>query len=461
MEKTKQILRALSYIGIGLVIGIIGTYFLMSHPNENKDNQDNKDNKIITESIVKAKVNKADANILTSEIHFDKYNMPDTLLFKKGVVKRNQFFANLLSDLGVSQKEIYNLTNICKDKFDLKHFQVGKHYKAYFTEQAPEELAYLAYEKDSRSYVVFTLKDSLAVKNGNKAIDYQYHYQEVVIKNSLWYDVTEAGITPLLAITLADIYAWTIDFFGLQPGDSFKAYYQTVSIDGKIVDIEKVLYSEFTHKKDAYTSYYFDEKAGNYEGTNGDYWNEKGESMKKAFLKAPLNFNRISSKFTLHRRHPITRIVRPHTGVDYAAPIGTPVRSIGDGKIIGRYYQKRGGGNIVKIRHNSVYTTAYQHLSKYAKGIHVGAYVKQGQIIGYVGTTGMSTGPHLDFRVWKNGTPTNPLTMKSPPTKPIAKDQMQAFKTSINKIDSKIYYQKALEYLEESGKLLEGNTIKK
>ena len=156
------------------------------------------------------------------------------------------------------------------------------------------------------------------------------------------------------------------------------------------------------------------------------YWNEKGESMRKAFLKAPLKYNRISSGFSYHRRHPITRRVQPHTGVDYAAPKGTPVVSIGDGVVLERSY-KGAGGNTVKIRHNSVYTTAYLHLSKYGPGIKVGSRVKQGQVIGYVGSTGRSTGPHLDFRVWKNGTPINPLKMDSPPALPIPKDQMPQF----------------------------------
>ena len=148
--------------------------------------------------------------------------------------------------------------------------------------------------------------------------------------------------------------------------------------------------------------------------------------MRKAFLKAPLKYSRISSGFSYARKHPVTRKVRPHTGVDYAAPKGTPVMSIGDGVVTSRKYEGA-GGNTVRIRHNSVYSTAYLHLSGYAKGLKVGQRVRQGEVIGYVGSTGRSTGPHLDFRVWKNGSPINPLKMDSPPAEPLKKDNMPAF----------------------------------
>ena len=156
------------------------------------------------------------------------------------------------------------------------------------------------------------------------------------------------------------------------------------------------------------------------------YYNEQGETLRRAFLKAPLNYSRISSRFTHARMHPIHRVVRPHTGVDYAAPMGTPVVSIGDGVVIEKGY-KGGGGHTVKIRHNSVYTTAYLHLSKYGPGIQPGSRVSQGQVIGYVGSSGTSTGPHLDFRVWMNGKPINPLTMESPPSAPVDESNRQEF----------------------------------
>jgi murein DD-endopeptidase MepM/ murein hydrolase activator NlpD len=174
------------------------------------------------------------------------------------------------------------------------------------------------------------------------------------------------------------------------------------------------------------------------QGDGGNiYWNEKGESMRKAFLKAPLKFSRISSGFSYARRHPVTRKVRPHTGVDYAAPKGTPVMTIGDGTVTSIKYEGA-GGKTVRIRHNSVYSTAYLHLSGYAKGLKVGQRVRQGQVIGYVGSTGRSTGPHLDFRVWKNGSPINPLKMQSPPAEPIKSSSKDAFAAAHEKYKAQI-----------------------
>jgi murein DD-endopeptidase MepM/ murein hydrolase activator NlpD len=168
----------------------------------------------------------------------------------------------------------------------------------------------------------------------------------------------------------------------------------------------------------------FDQKDG-----GNIWWNEKGESMRKAFLKAPLQYSRVSSGFSYARKHPVTRKVQPHTGVDYAAPKGTPVMTIGDGVVTSVKYEGA-GGNTVRIRHNSVYSTAYLHLSKYAKGLKAGQRVRQGEVIGYVGSTGRSTGPHLDFRVWKNGTPINPLKMDSPPAEPIKDSNRPAFEAA-------------------------------
>ncbi len=168
------------------------------------------------------------------------------------------------------------------------------------------------------------------------------------------------------------------------------------------------------------------------QGDGGNiYWNEKGESLKKAFLKAPLDFKRISSGFSYHRRHPVTGVVKPHTAVDYAAPTGTPVRTIGDGTVLSVGWAG-GGATTWKIRHNSSFTTSYMPLSKYAAGIKAGAHVTQGQVIGYVGMTGTATGPHLDFRVYKNGTAINPLTMESPSADPIQEKNLPALKEAFD-----------------------------
>ncbi len=354
-----------------------------------------------------------------------EYNIPVSKYRKvEGSIRSGEFFSTLMTRLGASQNDIYALDAKSKGVFDMRQIRVGNHYHAYYLPGDPDTLAYVVYEKDNTSYVLFGMEDTLSVCVYEKDIVKETDYVEVNISNSLWQDVLDAGAPALLAVSLADIYAWSIDFFGLQKGDSFKAVYEKTLCDGKVLDVEKVLFAEFTHGNQTYKAYWFDDGSGNY------YWNEKGESMRKAFLRAPLSYTRISSGFTYSRRHPITRKVRPHTGIDYAAPAGTEVMSIGDGVVVYKGY-KRAEGNMVKIKHNSVYTSAYLHLSRYASGLKVGQRVRQGQVIGYVGSTGYSTGPHLDFRIWKNGTPINPLKMESPPAEPLAEKDMSEFVRSM------------------------------
>jgi murein DD-endopeptidase MepM/ murein hydrolase activator NlpD len=237
----------------------------------------------------------------------------------------------------------------------------------------------------------------------------------------LWNDVQKAGIPVMMALKLSDVYDCTIDFFGLQTGDSFTVMYEELAHNGEYMGLGKIHYAEFTHAGKLYNAVRFNA------GENSSvFWNEKGESLKKAFLKAPLNFTRISSRFTYARKHPVLRIVRPHTGVDYAAPSGTPVVALGDGVVTHRGWAG-GGGNTIKIKHPGNYVTSYMHLRGYAKGISVGSRVSRGQLIGYVGSTGLSTGPHLDFRVYKNGKPIDPLKMESPSVEPVSKELMPAF----------------------------------
>jgi murein DD-endopeptidase MepM/ murein hydrolase activator NlpD len=241
-----------------------------------------------------------------------------------------------------------------------------------------------------------------------------------------------AGVSSYLILSLSDIYAWTVDFFGLQKGDRFRVLYEEKVCDGEVVAVDTIRYAVFAHGGVEFPAIMFDQKDG-----GNVWWNEKGESMRKAFLKAPLQYSRISSGFSNARVHPVTRKVQPHHGVDYAAPTGTPVMTIGDGTVTSIKYEGA-GGNVVRIKHNSIYSTAYLHLSKYASGLKVGQRVKQGDVIGYVGSTGRSTGPHLDFRVWKNGTAINPLTMDSPPAEPLKEENKQAFEAAIAEYQSMI-----------------------
>ena len=355
--------------------------------------------------------------------------VPDSLDMRSGEVKNGQFFSTLLGGLGLSQQEAYNLTEATKEVFDVKTLRVGKQYRAYYKDSV---LKYLVYDRDKASSIVFDCTAPYGAWVYEKPVTVEQRYADVTISSSLWVDMRAAGVSPLLIVSLSDIYAWTVDFFALQEGDRFRVLYEERMCDGEVIAVDTVRYAVFSHGGDDFPMVMFDQKDG-----GNMWWNEKGESMRKAFLKAPLNYSRISSGFSYARKHPVTRKVQPHTGVDYAAPAGTPVMTIGDGVVTSVKYEGA-GGNTVRIRHNSVYSTAYLHLSKYAKGLKAGQRVRQGEVIGYVGSTGRSTGPHLDFRVWKNGTPINPLKMESPPAEPIKDSNKEAFAETSAKYKAQI-----------------------
>ncbi|MCQ2143599.1 MAG: peptidoglycan DD-metalloendopeptidase family protein [Bacteroidales bacterium] len=358
--------------------------------------------------------------------------LTDTLVKVSGTVPAGDNFSSWVSRLGLGASKAYELAGACGESFDVRKLVAGKAYDAYY--YAPDSLSralhYIVYNNSRTTSTIFKCFDSLSVWTAVKPVTIEEKYADITIKSSLWNDMLAAGASPLLILSLSDVYAWTVDFFGLQSGDRFRVLYNQKVCEGEVIAVDTIRYALFSRGDSELPAIMYDL------GDGGNvYWNEKGESMRKAFLKAPLHFSRISSGFSYARKHPVTRKVQPHTGVDYAAPAGTPVMSIGDGTVISAGYSGA-GGNTVKIRHNSVYTTAYLHLSKYGAGIKAGARVRQGQVIGYVGSTGRPTGPHLDFRVWKNGSPINPLTMQSPPAEPLPASAREAFDSVRVSLDS-------------------------
>ena len=370
-----------------------------------------------------------EVQVVEEDVHADEISddahtlgfCPDSLEMVEGKVRSGQFFSTLLTSLGMNNQEAYLLTQACDSVFDVRSLRVGNAYQAYYDASV---LQYLVYERDRVGGVVFDCRPPYGAWVYEKPVRVESRYADVTINTSLWNDMLDAGVSPLLIVNLSDIYAWTIDFFALQKGDRFRVLYDERVCDGEVIAVDTVRYAVFSHGGQELPMIMFDQKDG-----GNIWWNEKGESMRKAFLKAPLQYSRISSGFSYARKHPVTRKVQPHTGVDYAAPKGTPVMTIGDGVVTSVKYEGA-GGNTVRIRHNSVYSTAYLHLSRYAKGLKAGQRVRQGEVIGYVGSTGRSTGPHLDFRVWKNGTPINPLKMDSPPAEPIKEANRAAFEAA-------------------------------
>ncbi len=356
-----------------------------------------------------------------------EYGIPiDSFDITDGVIKQGQVLSQIFASHGATASNISQLSLLTREDFDFRTIRAGNGYKVFCLPDSTQTLCYFVYEQSPVKYAIFHLRDTFKIEYGEKPLTVERKLSEATINTSLWNAVADSGINRTLSLDLSDVYAWSIDFFGLQKGDNFTAIYDERFVNDTVtMGIDHIYAARFNHAKKDYYAFYF------VQDSIGSYFDEQGNSLKKAFLKAPLKFSRISSHFTYARKHPILKIVRPHTGVDYAAPAGTPVMSIGDGTVVEKRYTS-GGGNTVKIKHNSIYTSAYLHLQGYGKGIAVGSRVSQGQVIGYVGSTGLSTGPHLDFRVWKGGSPINPLTMESPPVEPVKEENRAAYDSLVN-----------------------------
>ena len=338
-------------------------------------------------------------------------------------VGKGETMGQILSKYGVSGSTIDKLDKAAKDIFPLKQIRADRRYTAFIAEDsvAGNKLDYLVYEKDIVEYVVFGFRnDSLTITKGEKDVTIRRQVRSSTIESSLWGAIMRDSLPYALAADLEDIYQWTVDFFGIQKGDHFTVIYDEKLIDTTLVGIGRIWGAKFNHAgKDIYAiPFKQDDKI--------QYWEQDGASLRKQLLKAPLKFSRISSRFSRARLHPVHRVYRPHLGVDYAAPSGTPVHAVADGVVTFKGWGG-GGGNTLKIKHAGNLMTGYLHLKGYAKGIKQGSRVRQGELIGYVGSTGTSTGPHLDYRIWKNGVAIDPLKVPQEPAEPIKKEHRAAF----------------------------------
>ncbi|MFC2111290.1 peptidoglycan DD-metalloendopeptidase family protein [Bacteroidota bacterium] len=355
----------------------------------------------------------------------------DSLIVVMDKIKPNQNLSEILPKYGVSYQTIDELSRRSKDIFDIRKIKAGNNYTIISSNDSINKAQYFIYENSTISFVVFDLRDSVVVYKGKKEVITKIAHATGTIETSLWNDMVKNDINPVLAIELSEVYQWAIDFFGLQKGDKYKVIYENQFVEEKSVGLGKIKAAWFFHANKEFYAFYFTQDS------IGDYFDDEANSLKRTFLKAPLRFSRISSRFSNSRYHPILKRRRPHHGVDYAAPKGTPVQALGDGKVteVGR---KGGYGKYVKIKHNSVYATGYAHLSGYGQRIKAGGYVKQGDVIGYVGSTGLSTGPHLDFRVYKNGSAINPLHMESPPAKPVDSVNLERYRLFVDEMSKKL-----------------------
>lgn len=346
----------------------------------------------------------------------------DSLECEKYTVKNRENLSDILLRNGLNRQQVAKCQEKIGQVFDVRKFRAGNSYYLITEPDSLKTLRHFIYDISSVEYFVLSLdNDEILVEKNEHKIVCKEKVAEGVIETSLWNAVVGQGLQWELAMKLSDIYAWNIDFFGLQKGDMFRAKYVERWVDTTFIGIDSIKCAMFYYNNREYHAIPFE--------IDGkiDYFDNEGNNLRRAFLKSPLKYSRISSKFTHSRFHPVLKIYRPHHGVDYAAPKGTPVMSIGDGRVVAKGWDKKGGGNYIRIQHNSIYSTVYMHLSGFAKGLSQGGNVRQGDVIGYVGATGTATGPHLDFRVYKNGSPTDPLKLESPTVEPIPADSMTKF----------------------------------
>jgi murein DD-endopeptidase MepM/ murein hydrolase activator NlpD len=335
-------------------------------------------------------------------------------------IRRDQNFVDLLEGYFVDNKVIQQLNTLPKKLFDFRRVTAGNKYTIVAETDSLKSAKAIIYEASPINYYVFHLRDTLIIESCERQITKVEKTVAGEITSSLYETIDELGISPELTNKFVDVFGWQVDFQRLQKGDKFKLIYEEKQVEGKPYAIGDILGIYFEHINNPYYAIPFDQ------GDGLDYFDESGMSLRKALLRYPIEFTRISSRYNLNRFHPVAKVFRAHLGTDFAAPVGTPIRSVGDGIVLEAQY-KGGNGNYVKVRHNATYTTAYLHMSKIATGMTPGVRVRQGETIGYVGSTGLATGPHVCYRFWREGVQVDALKVELPPSLPVKKDLLQQF----------------------------------
>lgn len=359
-------------------------------------------------------------------------------------IKRNQRLADILQEYHVPAKLIHQLSQVSRKVFDPRKIAPNKKYTLICEEDSVRRAKAFIYEPNPIDYVVLRFDDSLTIDVCQREVVAVEKSIAGMIRSTLSHAIENLGGTNELTNKIVDIFGWQVDFQRLQEGDRFKLIYRENQVDGMPIGIAQIDGIYFQHFGHDYYAFPFDQ------GEGLDYFDEEGKSLRKALLKYPIEFTRISSRYSKSRFHPVQKRWKAHLGTDFAAPTGTPIRSVGDGIVLEARYTKN-NGNYVKIRHNATYTTQYLHMSRIASGVHAGARVRQGQTIGYVGSTGLATGPHLCYRFWKNGVQVDALRVELPPSQPIKKEMMESFEMVKRELMEKL---DAIPFPEEEAKPL-------
>ena len=344
-------------------------------------------------------------------------------------VERGQTFPGILKEHGVPDSLIPKITNLSNEVFNLKRFTAGKPLMVLKQREKPHKVIYLIYEHTFADYLVVDFRDTLKAVMGQKPIEEVESSVSCVVHSSVFGELEKKNANPELAVMMAQVFAWTIDFHKIQKEDAFKIIYEEQKVESKSIGINRIKGAWFKSKGQEYFAFPYERNG------SVNWYDEKGNSLKRMFLKAPLKFSRISSAYTLKRFHPVLKVFKAHLGTDYAAPTGTPILSVADGVVTDAKYNMN-NGNYVKIKHNATYTTQYLHMSRIASGMRPGKRVRQGDVIGYVGSTGLATGPHLCFRFWKNGVQVDPKKEKSNQGPPLESKLKIDYLAKINSVQA-------------------------
>ncbi|QDO93418.1 peptidoglycan DD-metalloendopeptidase family protein [Formosa sediminum] len=356
----------------------------------------------------------AEKDVVIPDVYEFGFNLNDYIV-KRDTVHSGDSFGQILERNNIGFSKIYQIAEKTRDSFDIRKIQIGKPYTLLCAKDSLETPKCFIYQPNKEEYVVVNFQDSIHAYTSRKPIKYVEKEYSGIINSNISQTLADDGLSLILAYKMSDIYAWTIDFTRLQKGDRFKVIYTDKYIDDTIyAGIDKIKAAYFEHNTEPF--YAFEFETDSVIGTT-DFYNEEAKTLRRAFLKAPVEYKRISSRFNLNRRIALYgNKVRPHKGTDFAANIGTPIVATANGVVTKSSYTG-GNGNYVKIRHNKVYETQYLHMQK--RKVKVGEYVKQGDVIGWVGMTGNTSGPHVCYRFWKNGEQVDPFKQKLPAAEPI------------------------------------------
>lgn len=356
----------------------------------------------------------------------------DTLRFENHKIVSGESFGALLGKRGISTSQIYKIAAAVEDEFNVRRIRAEVEVK-FATGDSSIFPSYFIYPESKYEYWIVSLQDSLYAKKVEKKRTVRRREISGTIEDALYLSVARAGGTQALAMSLVEVYAWSIDFFRLQKGDQFSVVYEEEYVDDTTyVGLKGVIASNIKHVDNDFYAFPYKNELGFH-----DYYDEEGRSLRKTFLRAPLDFTRISSRYSGRRFHPVQKRWKAHLGTDYAAPTGTPIMTTADGVVIAAKYTSA-NGNYVKVRHNGTYTTQYLHMSKIGSGVKNGVRVKQGDVIGYVGSTGLATGPHVCYRFWVNGKQVDPYKQKLPDAEPLTAERMSEYKTYMKELKTRL-----------------------